>query len=49
MHIYSGEMTFALFFIVIWFDSALYLTALDFEILGEQNCIIDSDTDLRKS
>lgn len=42
-------MALTLFFIVIWFDLALYLTALDFKILEKHNCIIDSDKDLRKS
>lgn len=49
MHIYSREIALALFFIVIWFDYVFYLTALDFKILEEYNCIINSDKDLRKS
>lgn len=49
MRIHSGEMALTLFFIVIWFDLAPYLTALDFKILEEHKCIIDSDKNLRKS
>lgn len=49
MHIYSGEMALALFFIVIWFDLVLYLTALDFKISEEHNCILSSDKDLKNN